>query len=104
MAELMNNPLGPQPDFQLVSQAHQNLADEMRKISNIPQLNAVDTILAAFNQKFDIIIRRLDRLDGRMDGLERRMDGLERRMDGLERRMDGLERRMDGLERQQQTR
>jgi hypothetical protein len=97
MAELVDNPLGPQPDFQRVSQAYQSLADEMQKISNIPQLNAVDTILAAFNEKFDIVIRRLDRLDERMGGLERQMGGLERQM-------NGLERQMNGLERQQQTR
>jgi hypothetical protein len=97
MAELVDNPLGPQPDFQRIGQAYQSLADEMQKISNIPQFNAVDIILAAFNEKFDIMIRRLDRLDERMDGLGRRMDGLGRRM-------DGLGRQMDGLETQQQTR
>jgi hypothetical protein len=63
MAELVDNPLGLQPDFHRVSQAHRNLADEMQKFPNIPQLNAVDTILAAINEKHDIVVRRLDRLE-----------------------------------------
>jgi hypothetical protein len=63
MAELVDNPLGPQPDFYRVSQAHRDLADEMQKLPNIPQLYTVNTILAAINKKQDIVIQRLDRLE-----------------------------------------
>jgi hypothetical protein len=50
MAELVDNPLGPQPGFHRVSQAPRNLADEMQKFPNIPQFNAVDTVLTSGDQ------------------------------------------------------
>jgi predicted nucleic acid-binding Zn-ribbon protein len=35
-------------------------------------------------EMFEVILQKLDKLEGRFDGLEGRFDGLEKRFDGLE--------------------
>jgi predicted nuclease with TOPRIM domain len=49
-------------------------------------------------EMFELILTKLDKIDGRFDTLEGRSDGFDSRFDKLEGRFDGLEGRFDGLE------
>jgi len=53
MAGLAHNPLGPlgpQPDFQRMSQLQHEYANEVGKIANVPQFQGGNAILAALIQ------------------------------------------------------
>jgi chromosome segregation ATPase len=47
---------------------------------------------------FELIIAKIEGLEGRFEGLEGRFKGLESRFKGLEDRFEGLESRMDSLD------
>jgi hypothetical protein len=50
MANNARIPVGPQPDFALMSQNCQNFADEVAKIPNTPQFALGNDILARLDQ------------------------------------------------------
>jgi hypothetical protein len=85
MADNVQNPPGPpQPDFQLISQTHHNvadshqalagthqtLADELGKIPNLPQFHDPNAILDQLRQIRD----GLCAMNGRLDGIDERLE------------------------------
>lgn len=48
-------------------------------------------------QMFELILKKLDGLDGRIGGLDGRIGGLEEKFDGLEARQESMEKRQDEM-------
>lgn len=86
----------PQPDFRVISDCHQTLAVEMRKVPDMPQFDLGNAILAelqGMNARFDRIEARLGRIETRLDGMETRLTGVETRLTRVEERLDAVEMR-----------
>ncbi|KAI9802308.1 MAG: hypothetical protein M1833_001814 [Piccolia ochrophora] len=81
------NPLGPQPNFQTmlqahqqVSQGHQKLGVELGNCANMPAVQEGAQIMALLQD----IVQRLERVDQRLDGVDQRLDGVDQRLERLE--------------------
>jgi hypothetical protein len=105
MANNAQNPLGPQPDFAVISRSHRILADEMDKVPNTPQFDAGAAILRELrameqrmNAKMDIIEQRAN---ARMDTVEQ---GMNARFDQVNTRFDQVDVRLDQVDIQIQAR
>ena len=114
MANNIQNPPGPQPDFHLISQTHQNLAgghqnlagdhqtlaNELGKIPNLPQFQDPNVILdqlQQINDRLGGMNTRLDGIDGRLNGIDDRLNGIDDRLNGMNDRFDGIDDRLNTM-------
>jgi DNA anti-recombination protein RmuC len=84
MAEDFQNPLSPQPDFPIISQCFQTLADQMAKVPNTPQFNTGNAILTQLQQmslQIDTMSQQLNtRLDTMSQQLNTRLDTMSQQL------------------------
>jgi hypothetical protein len=69
MANNAQIPVGPQPDFALMSQNYQTLAIEVAKIPNTPEFTLGYTILARLDQINDRLNTAVGEINIRLDAM-----------------------------------
>ncbi|OAL28667.1 hypothetical protein AYO20_09391 [Fonsecaea nubica] len=83
-------PLGPQPDFNLVTASLTSISNEVSKVHNLPTLTNGQRILDVLTQIGD----KMTKMEEKMTKMEERMTKMEDRMTKMEERMTKMEDRM----------